>query len=194
MTFVEIRRNIRQSASRTIDSVEASALVSPSLDKPSQADGIGKNNVVDNTASQESPKSQKLTKELPIEKPKIEENATTAPKVDVRLNTNVLKETFVPVIQKISDSTSASISSVRETLNKTLFNPNIIKSIGEKIPFKTDVAERVETPKKAPVSRKKPATKKQASVSTKELNAGRSKSPRPPKTSRKSPPKKWYED
>ena len=194
MTFVEIRRNIRQSASRTIDSVEASALVSPSLDKPTQADGIGKNNVVDNTASQESPKSQKLTKELPIEKPKIEENATTAPKVDVRLNTNVLKETFVPVIQKISDSTSASISSVRETLNKTLFNPDIIKSIGEKIPFKTDVAERVETPKKAPVSSKKPATKKQASVSTKELNAGRSKSPRPPKTSRKSPPKKWYED
>ena len=53
MTFVEIRRNIRQSASRTIDSVEASALVSPSLDKPTQADGIGKNNLVDNTASQE---------------------------------------------------------------------------------------------------------------------------------------------
>ena len=194
MTFVEIRRNIRQSASRTIDSVEASALVSPSLDKPTQADGIGKNNVVDNAASQEVPKSQKLTKELPVEKPKAEENATTAQKVDVRLNTNFIKETFVPVIQKISDSTSASISSVRETLNKTLFNPDIIKSIGEKIPFKTDVAERVETPKKAPVSGKKPATKKQASVSTKELNAGRSKSPRPPKTSRKSPPKKWYED
>ena len=150
--------------------------------------------MADSATSQEAPKSEKLIKELPVEKSKAEENATTAQKVDVRLNTNFIKETFVPVIQKITDSTSVSISSVRGTLNKTLFNPDIIKSIGEKIPFKTDVAERVEIPKKAPVPSKKPATKKQASVSTKELNAGRSKSPRPPKTSRKSPPKKWYED
>ena len=79
--FVEIRRNIRQSASRTIDSVEASALVATSLDKPTQADGVGKTIVADGATSQEAPKSEKLTKELPLDKPKVDENASTAQKL-----------------------------------------------------------------------------------------------------------------
>ena len=194
MTFVEIRRNIRKNAARTIENVDARAMVSPSLDKPTQADGVAETNEVDAIASQEGQSSLELISAPPAEEEKTEENVEEASKVDALQDAAAPKVTVFPVVQKISASISASISSVRETLNKTLFNPDIIKSIGEKIPFKSDVAERVETPKKAPVSRKKPATKKQASVSTKKLNAGRSKSPRPPKTSRKSPPKKWYED
>ena len=194
MTFVEIRRNIRKNAARTIDGVEATALVTPSLDKPTQADGAGEINAANSAAAQEAQPPQKSMKEPPIEELKTEEIATKAPKVDARQNAEEPKVAAVPVTQKISASVNASLSSVRQTLNKTLFNPDIIKSIGEKIPFKSDVAERVETPKKAPVPRKKPATKKQASVSTKELNAGRRTPPRPPKTSRKSLPKKWYED
>ena len=122
------------------------------------------------------------------------DNVGEVSKVDALQDAAAPKVTVVPVAQKISASISASLSSVRDTLNKTLFNPDIIKSIGEKIPFKSDIAERVETPKKAPVSKRKPATKKQASVSTKEMNAGRSSPPRPRKSARNSPPKKWYED
>ncbi len=198
LTFVEIRRNIRKNAARTIESVEARAMVSPSLDKPTQADGVVETNTADNTATntatQEVQPPEALISAPPADEKKTTEIAEEAPKPDMSKDADASKVASVPVTQKISTSISASLSSVRETLNKTLFNPDIIKSIGEKIPFKTDVAERVETPKKAPVSRRKPATKKQASVSTKELNAGRSIPPRPRKSAQNSPPKKWYED
>ena len=194
MTFVEIRRNIRKNAARTIESVDARAMVSPSLDKPTQADGVAETNEVNTFASQEDQSSQELIFAPPAEEEKTEENVGEVSKVDALQDAAAPKVTVVPVAQKISASISASLSSVRDTLNKTLFNPDIIKSIGEKIPFKSDIAERVETPKKAPISKRKPATKKQASVSTKEMNAGRSSPPRPRKSARNSPPKKWYED
>jgi hypothetical protein len=165
-------------------------MVSPSLDKPTQADGVVETNTADNAATQEVQPPEELISAPPADEEIVDETL----KVDTSQDADAPKVASVPVAQKISTSISASLSSVRETLNKTLFNPDIIKSIGERIPFKNDVGERVETPKKAPVSKKNPATKKQASVSTKELNAGRSISPRPRKSARNSPPKKWYED
>jgi hypothetical protein len=194
MTFVEIRRNIRKNAARTIESVEARAMVSPSLDKPTQADGVAETNTAHNVVTQEVQPPEELISASPAVEKKTEEIAEEAPKVDTSQGADAPKVALVPLTQKISTSLSTSLSSVRETLNKTLFNPDIIKSIGEKIPFKTDVGERVKTPKKAPVSKRKPTIKKQASVSTKELNAGRSPQPRPRKSARNSPPKKWYED
>ena len=144
--------------------------------------------------TQEVQPPEELISASPAVEKKTEEIAEAAPKVDTSQGADAPKVALVPLTQKISTSLSTSLSSVRETLNKTLFNPDIIKSIGEKIPFKTDVGERVKTPKKAPVSKRKPTIKKQASVSTKELNAGRSPQPRPRKSARNSPPKKWYED
>lgn len=199
MTFVEIRRNIRKNAARTIESVDATALVSPSLDKPSQADGVFDTHEGTPIAQEVQP-PEALISESRGEEKNIEEIAEKAPKLDVPQETDKPKVPTassvprVPITQKLSASVNASLSSLRETLNKTLFNPDIITSISEKIPFKSDIADRVETPKQAPVSKKKPATKKQASVSTKELNAGQSAQPRPRKSVRKAPPKKWYED
>ena len=98
---------------------------------------LAETNEVNTFASQEDQSSQELIFAPPAEEEKTEENVGEVSKVDALQDAAAPKVTVVPVAQKISASISASLSSVRDTLNKTLFNPDIIKSIGEKIPFKT---------------------------------------------------------